>query len=87
MPSTAEKLLARMRLSKADWGADDLHTLYMGFGFECEQGSKHTLYIHPVWHDLRATVGRHSPLAVGYVTTALRLVREVIQREEGQDER
>lgn len=82
MPSTAEKLLERMKASKADWGADDLHTLYTGFGFDCEQGGKHTLYIHPVWHDLRATVGRHSPLAVGYVTHALRLIAEVRRREE-----
>ena len=87
MASAAEKLFERMRLSKADWGADDLHTLYVGFGFDCEQGSKHTLYIHPVWHDLRATVGRHSPLAIGYVTTALKLVREVRAREERKNAR
>ena len=82
MATTAEKLFERMRVSKADWGADDLYTLYTGFGFECEQGSKHTLYIHPMWHDLRATVGRHSPLAVGYVTTAVRLINEMKRRQE-----
>ncbi len=46
MPSAAEKLLARMRQTKEGWGQDDLHTLYLGFGFNFREGAKHRVYIH-----------------------------------------
>jgi predicted RNA binding protein YcfA (HicA-like mRNA interferase family) len=69
---TAEKLLERMRASKADWGQDDLHTLYSGFGFSCKEGSRHRLYTHPKLPGVLATVARHNSLAPGYVATAIR---------------
>lgn len=82
MARSATKLLQRMRLSKADWGADDLDRLYVGFGFDKIEGSKHTVYIHAEWQDLRATVGRHSPLAFGYVTHAIKTIDEAERRQE-----
>lgn len=72
--SKADKLLERMRNSKAGWSADDLHALYVGFGFDFREGGKHIIYIHPEFPELRATVARHSSLAIGYIQTAIRLI-------------
>lgn len=77
----AEKILARMRASKADWGCTDLERLYLGFGFEMEQGSRHTMFIHPRYPQLRATVGRHRSLAVGYVHHAISTIDELLRLE------
>jgi hypothetical protein len=76
-----EKLLARMRASKAGWGWNDLDQLYAGFGFVTREGGKHTVYIHEEQRDLRATVARHRSLPVGYIQTAIRLIDELQRRE------
>ncbi len=70
----AEKLLERMRATKEGWRFNDLDELYKGFGFEVHQGSKHALYIHPKFSELRATVTRHRTLAIGYIQHALKLI-------------
>jgi hypothetical protein len=72
--SQAEKLLEKMRNSKAGWSADDLHSLYVSFGFDFREGGKHRIYIHPEFPELRATVARHGSLAVGYIQHAISLV-------------
>lgn len=72
-----EKLLARMRLSRSGWGMDDLHKLYIGFGFEWEDGGSHRLYKHPKFPQLYSTVGRHKSLAKGYPTAAIRLIDQL----------
>ncbi|GBD99093.1 hypothetical protein BMS3Abin07_01125 [bacterium BMS3Abin07] len=79
--SRARKLLERMRRSKADWGANDLHALYVGFGFDFNHGSNHTIYIHPKHPELRATVARHGSLAVGYIQHAIKLIDELKKME------
>jgi hypothetical protein len=66
-------------------GAEDLDALYVGFGFARTEGANHRLSVHGVYPWLRATVGRHSPLAIGYVVTALRLIDEVIRAEEDRE--
>ena len=87
MPASAEKLLDRMRNSKAGLGAEDLHTLYVGFGFEFRQGGNHVIYIHPEFPELRATVARHRSLAVGYIHHAINLIDKLkTLRAEGADE-
>lgn len=85
---TAEELLERMRKNRFGWGADDLRKVYLAYGFEEEQGAKHTLYIHPDYPELRATVGRHRSLAPGYATTALRLVGKLreLRGEENEND-
>ena len=80
MASAAEKLLDRMRQSKNGWGPDDLHTLYIGFGFWYREGEKHRVYIHKEFSELRATVARHTPLPIGYVQTAIKLVDQAEER-------
>ena len=78
----AEKLLVRMRASKADWGEKDLETLLVGFGFQFREGKSHRLYFHPKYPQLFATVARHTSLAKGYVSTAIRLVDKLRELEK-----
>ena len=83
--SDRERLLARMRATKAGWGQDDIRALLMDFGFQCEQGAKHCLYSHPKYPELYMTVARHNSLAKGYISTAVRLV-DRLKRLEAQNE-
>lgn len=82
--SSADKLLEKMRQSKYGWGYNDLHRLYQGFGFKFREGSDHTVYYHPAYPTLIATVARHRSLAVGYVQTALKLIDELQRLQGGQ---
>lgn len=59
----------------------DLDRLYLGFGFERVEGGKHVLYIHPKYHDLRATVTRSTSIPKGYVSHAVQLIDVMIDRE------
>jgi hypothetical protein len=81
----AEKLLVRMRASKADWSFKDLETLYLGYGFSYREGGSHRFYYHPKYPMLYATVARHTSLAKGYVVAAIRLVDQ-LQQLEANDE-
>ncbi len=82
---SAEKLLARMRNSKGGWKPRDFKCLYEGFGFELEEGSSHTIYVHPEY-GLRATVARHKSLATGYAATAVKLIDALKAKEAELDE-
>ena len=79
------KLLSRMRASRAGWGQADLEALYLGFGFEFREGKQHRFYFHPNHPELFATVARHSPLAKGYITHAIRLIEWLMQLEDQHD--
>lgn len=78
-----EKLLDRMRRSKAGWRSDDLENLYLSFGFERCEGSKHAMFIHPTFPELRATVTRHRSLPIGYIQFAVKLIDKLKELEEG----
>ena len=78
MTRRAEKLLAAMRRSPASgWKWRDLDRLYSHRGFVRREGGKHTVYTHPKHTHLQATVSRKRTLAVGYITTAIRLIDAV----------
>ncbi len=81
----AERLLARMRRSKADWKPSDLRRLYFGFGFEVDEGGSHSIFIHPVYPQLRATVPRHAPLPKAYAAFAVKLIDELVDLMAGED--
>lgn len=81
----AEKLLERMRASKAGWGEKDLETLYLGFGFQVREGSRHRFFYHPKYPQLYATVARHNSLAKGYIATAVKLVDQFKQLEASHE--
>jgi hypothetical protein len=71
----ADDLLDRARRSKRGWRYQELESLYFGFGFAKKEGKAHTLFFHPAYPRLRATVTRSSgELPVGYVATAVRLI-------------
>ncbi len=74
--------VGRMRSSKADWTASDLRRLYLGFGFETEEGGNHTLYLHPKHPHQRATVPRHSPLPKAYAVHAVKLIDELLDLKQ-----
>lgn len=84
--SSVERLLERMRRSKAGWTFDDLEKLYVGLGFEMREGGKHRIYIHPKFPELRATVTRSRSLAKGYVEHALHLAKRLKEMEAGYEE-
>ena len=81
----AEKLLSRMRVSKTGWGQKDLASLYVGFGFEFREGSNHRFYYHPRHRELLATVARHNSLALGYITTAIKLIDKLKEMENSNE--
>jgi hypothetical protein len=72
-----------MRKSKKGWGCQDLHTLYMGFGFGCREGRKHRVYIHLEYPELRGTVARHTDLPPGYVQHAISLIDRLALLKRG----
>lgn len=78
-------LLDRMRRSKAGWHLRDLDRLYIGFGFERVEGSKHVLYIHSRYSELRATVTRSTTIPKGYISHAVQLIDDMIGREERRE--
>lgn len=86
MTSKAEKLLERMRQSKAGWKRRDLDDLYEGFGFVITPGGSHDIVKHPDFPQLRTTLPRHSDLAKGYVQFAIKLIDELKTLEQAREE-
>ncbi len=76
------KLLDALKRSKADVGFRQLDRLYTSFGFVRREGKRHVIYTHPRHPQLQAAVSRKRSLAVGHVTTAIRLVERAIALEE-----
>ena len=79
------KLLEKMRRSKAGCSPVDLRHLYEGFGFVAMEGSRHTIYKHSKYPDLRATVARHTSLAIGYYSDAVKLVDKLLANEKAAE--
>lgn len=82
MPSRAEKLLESMRRSTANWTRLDLDALYLGYGFEIRRGKRHDIAKHPQYPELRATLPRHSSLAKGYISYAVKLIDRLLEMEK-----
>jgi hypothetical protein len=81
-----ENLLAQMARTRAGWSAADLDRLYLSFGFTKREGGRHVVYSHTADPAvLRATVARHRSLAIGYIQTAVKLIRHLkLLEEEGR---
>ena len=76
------KLLAAMRQSPQGRRRRDLDRLYTSYGFTKKEGAKHTVYSHPRFPSLFATVTRtRKDLPLGYVKTAVRLIDELEAKE------
>ena len=78
-----EKLLVRMRVSKAGWSVDEPLTVYRWAGFTVREGAKHVVVQHPDFPWLVATVTRASPLPTGYILALLELVSRVEEGRKG----
>ena len=85
MSSKANKLLERMRATKAGWKCQDLIRLYTGFGFLVTHGSNHEIIKHPVHLQLRTTLPRHKFLASGFVEYAVKLIDKLLELEKEVD--
>jgi len=86
VPSKAEVLLENMRRSTTNWKRRDLDNLYLGFGFSIKNGAKHDVAKHKVYPQLRATLPRHSYLAKGYITFAVKLIEQLQELERQGEE-
>jgi hypothetical protein len=87
MTSKHEKLLEHMRRARAGWKRGDLLSLYEGFGFVISSGSKHDIIKHPKYPLLRTTLPRHNYLARGYVEFAIKMIDQLKQLQESDNER
>jgi hypothetical protein len=86
MSSKAEKILEKMRCSKAGWKAHDFRTLYEGFGFN-KRGTRHDIYIHPDYPDIRDSIPRGSDeLASGYAKDAVKNIDLLLAREKEKND-
>lgn len=82
MTSKAQKLLERMKQSKAGWKRQDLAKLYTGFGFVISHGGSHDIVKHPDFPQLRTTLPRHNFLAKTYVEFAIKLVDSLLEMQK-----
>lgn len=86
MGNKHEKLLERMRCSQAGWKASDFESLYLGFGFQKNEGGRHTMYYHESYPVLVATVSRSSgELSKAYAAAAIKLLDELKRIQEQSD--
>lgn len=82
-----EDLFARMLRTKTGWGQKDLEQLYLSYGFDKREGGNHSVCSHAADpRVLRATVARHGSLAIGYIQTAIKLIRHLKALQEKEPE-
>lgn len=86
MGNKGKKLLERARNSPHNWKKDDLVTLYLGFGFTFENGSKHDIVKSMQHPEIRATVPRHNTVNSVYVNIAVQLIDKLLELESRQNE-
>ena len=82
MTDKAAKLLEQLRRSQANCTRHDLEQVYLGYGFRIRIGRKHDMAIHEKYKHLRGTLPNHKSFAVGYVTSAIDLIDEVLRLEK-----
>lgn len=77
----ADQIFESLRNGQSDVKPNDLYTLYKGFGFSVREGSRHTIYTHPDYPHLRATVARHRRLPIGYARDAVAIIEELLKTQ------
>jgi len=75
----AQKMLEKMRASPNGWGQKDFETLLCGFGFEVG-GTKHAIYMHPLFHELVISIPRHNDVKPVYARDAVKLIDELEEK-------
>lgn len=87
MSRAAEKILERMRRSKSGWSPRDFETLYLGYGFKQKHCSKHDVYIHSVYTDIRDTIPRSQrELSPGYAKDAIKNIDLLLSLQKEQEQ-
>jgi len=81
--SRREKLLIRMRASKADWSVDEALIVYRWAGFAVREGGEHIVVQQLDFPWLVAVITRSSPLPTGYFQTLLKLVARAEECRKG----
>ncbi len=74
MTSKAEKLLERMRRTKANWQRRDLENLLFGYGFQRRHGGNHDVFTHPDLTGAQFVLPRHGTVKKAYISKAVRLI-------------
>lgn len=80
--SSAQKLFERMQNTQFGWGQDDFEKLFLGYGFKCREGKKHTIYWHPVHTQFKMSVPRHDSLKPWVARESIALIEELIKISE-----
>ncbi len=66
-----------MQASPSGWGQKDFERLFLGYGFE-KRGTKHDIYIHTKYKELRMSVPRHNSLKEWVAREAVKIIKELI---------
>lgn len=74
MTAKSEKLLQRMRRSKANWKSRDLGDLLLGYGFQLRHGGNHDVFTHPELPGEQLVLPRRRTVMKVYVTKAIKLI-------------
>ena len=78
----SDKILDRLRVSPSNCTRHDLEVIYSANGFEIRIGKKHDIAKHTKYKHLRGTLPNHKSFAIGYVTTAIKLIDEALRLEK-----
>ena len=81
-----EKLLSRMRTSRAGWSERDIEKLLTSFGFTFRQATHGRLYYHPSYPQLALNVAHRRELGKYYITASVKLIDD-LKKLEIQHER
>jgi len=80
----AAKILARLRGSPNNCTRHDLEVIYLANGFEIRKGN-HDIAKHTKYKRLRGTLPNHKSFAIGYVTTAIKLIDEALRLQKQEE--
>ena len=76
-----EKLLQRMRATKAGWSNLDVHSLLSSFGFTYREATHGRLYSHPRYPQLVLNVAHRREIGKFYIAAAIRLINNLKELE------
>ena len=65
--ASARNLLARMQRTSVGFTSEEVRRVYQWLGFDFRDKGDHTVYFHPEFPDLMASVTRSRSLPPGYI--------------------
>ncbi len=82
MPTSAEKLFEKAKITQNGWKRQEIDRLYLGFGFIIRSGRNHDIVSHPDYPYLRETLPRHVKIKPIYVRQAVKLISTLLNQQE-----